>query len=124
MPAELNKLSANLKPQKAINVFMEVNGKRITLELDTGACVTLVSEQTWKDKLERFNLSKTSLILKTYSSETLKVLGKTEVPVKLDGQESKLPLYVVEGNSPSLLGRNWLSTIKLNRGLIKQVPSD
>ena len=119
MPAELNELSANMNPQKAINVFMEVNGKPITLELDTGACVTLVSEQTWKAKFESVNLSKTSLILKTYSGETLKVLGKTEAAVKLDGQESKLPLYVVEGNGPSLSGRNWLSTVKLNWGLIK-----
>ena len=76
MPAELNELSANMNPQKAINVFMEVNGKPITLKLDTSACVTLVSEQTWKDKLESVNLSKISLILKTYSGETLKVLGK------------------------------------------------
>ena len=124
MPAELNDLSANMNPQKAINVFMEVNGKLITLELDTGACVTLASKQTWKDKLESVDLSKTSLILKTYNGETLKVLGKPEVAVKLDGQESKLQLYVVEGNGPSLLRRNWLSTVILNWGLIKQVSSD
>ena len=31
MPAELNELSANMNPQKAINVFVEVNGKSITL---------------------------------------------------------------------------------------------
>ena len=40
MPAELNKLSANMNPQKAINVLMEVNGKPITLKLDTGAFVS------------------------------------------------------------------------------------
>ena len=67
MLAELNELSANMNTQKAINVFMEVNDKLITLDLDTGACVTLVSEQTWKDKLESVNLSKTSLILTLYS---------------------------------------------------------
>ena len=84
--------------KKAINGFMEVNGKPIALELDTGACVTSVSEQEWKDKLESLNLSSTSLILKTYSGETRKVLGKTEVAVKLDGQGRKFPLCVVEGN--------------------------
>ena len=124
IPAELNELSAHMNPPKAINVFMEVNCKPITPEVDTGACVTLVSEKTWEDKLESVNLSKTSLILKTYSGETLKVLGKTEVSVKLDGQESNLPLYVVEGNGPSLLGKNWLSTVKLNWGLIKHGSSD
>ena len=54
----------------------------------------------------------------------LRCWEKTEVAVKLDDQENKLPLYVVEGNGPSLLGRNWLSTVKLNWGLIKQVSSD
>ena len=91
IPAELNELSAHMNPQKAINGFLEVNGKPIALELDTGACVTLVSEQEWKDKLESVNLSNTSLILKTYSGKTLKVLGKIEVAVKLDGQGSKFP---------------------------------
>ena len=31
---------------------------------------------------------------------------------------------MVEGNGTSLLGRNWLSTVKLNWGLVKQVSSD
>ena len=83
VPAELNELSANMSPQKAINMLMEVNGKPIILELNTGVCVTLVSEQTWKDKLECVNLSKTSLILKNYGDETLGVLEKLKLQLSL-----------------------------------------
>ena len=34
--------------------------------------------------------------------------------VKYSGQEVTLPLLVVKGEGPSLLGRNWVEEIKLN----------
>ena len=37
------------------------------------------------------------------------VLGKINVPVEYDGQSEILPLIVVGGDKPALLGRNWLS---------------
>ena len=32
----------------------------------------------------------------------------------MQGQKKDLPLLVVEGSGPSLLGRNWLSSLRLN----------
>ncbi len=36
------------------------------------------------------------------------------VDVEFKGQKAKLPLVVVDGENPALLGRNWLMEIKLN----------
>lgn len=37
-----------------------------------------------------------------------------EVTVELNMQKRKLPLYIIEGNHPALLGRTWLERIKLD----------
>ena len=45
------------------------------------------------------------------------------VNVCCDGVEYSLPLLVVGGKGPALLGRNWLEKIKLNWAIIKQLSS-
>ena len=55
-----------------------------------------------------------TLTLTTYTSELLEVAGQILVEVKHGRQVKQLPLYVVKGNGPSLMGRNWLQHIKLN----------
>ena len=54
----------------------------------------------------------------------MKVLGETEVSVKYKNQEAKLPLAVVKGRGPSLLGRNWLKVIQLDWRSIKHIPTE
>ena len=49
----------------------------------------------------------------TYSKEPLLVVGARYVQVQYEGQSATLPLIVVKGNGPTLLGRNWLGTNKL-----------
>ena len=99
---------------KPYTVNIEVEAKSIPMELDTGASLTLVSEETyrshWSDKL----LRETKTELYTYSGESISVLGTIDVLVRYGGQESSLPLLVVSGDGPILLGRNWLEKIKLN----------
>ncbi len=55
-----------------------------------------------------------NVTLKTYTGEIVSVKGIIEVAVELNMQKRKLPLYVIEGNHPALLGRTWLEKIKLN----------
>ena len=51
---------------KSYKVPVEVNGVLITMEIDTGAGVSLVSEQTWPDKLRKPQLQRTDLPLEGY----------------------------------------------------------
>ena len=53
----------------------------------------------------------TNIKVKTYSNEPLYVLGKLKVKVNV---KFTLYIYVIDGNGPSLLGRDWLNVIKLN----------
>ena len=59
--------------------------------------------------------------LSTYSGEGLQVLGTKMVQVKYEDQVNTLPLIVVEGTGVSLLGRNWLGSIRINWGAIKKL---
>ena len=42
------------------------------------------------------------------------MLGSIDVAVEYQEQTARLPLVIVEGNGPTLLGRNWLKHIRLD----------
>ncbi|XP_053278106.1 uncharacterized protein K02A2.6-like [Pleuronectes platessa] len=84
------------------------------MQVDTGAAVSLVSEVVYKEKLHHLTPQPTKITLKTYTGETVPVRGIVTVTVKLNKQKVKLPLYIVKGSQPALLGRTWLEKIKLN----------
>ena len=84
------------------------------MELDTGAAVSLISQETWQSRLHKIPLKETDVRLKTYTGESIKVLGEAMVTVVYGEQEAKLPLLVVPGSGPSLLRRNCLKLIRLN----------
>ena len=83
---------------------MVINGQPLTIELDTGTAVTLVSEETFQRKWSNVTLQTSTARLHTYSVEPLSVVGQAEVQVQYGEQEFKLPLISVGGKGPSLLG--------------------
>ena len=110
---DLYAINSASKPQP-YKTNVEINEKSIQLEIDTGASLTLVSEQTFRQHWPDSQLSPSEIILRSYSGESIPVLGCVDVHVKHSNQEATLPLIVVKGEGPSLLGRNWLSQLKLN----------
>ncbi|KAK0143183.1 CCHC-type zinc finger protein CG3800 [Merluccius polli] len=95
--------------------------KPVRMEIGTGAAVSLVSYAVYKKKLRHLPLQQTSLTLKTYTGESVPTKGVVHVTVKVNNQTAKLPLYVVTGNFPSLLGRAWLEVLTLGWPAIRQV---
>lgn len=83
------------------------------MEIDTGACVSIVNQKVYK-KLSAMKLRQSEAKLKGYSGHSIKVLGETDVNVCHNGQQVTLPLVVVKGAGPSLLGRNWLDVLRLD----------
>lgn len=83
--------------------------------VETGSVCTIIGESVLKNQLEDFQLTKTDTLLRSYTGDNIELLGECWVPVKYQNQEfDKLPLLIAEGQRSSLLGRDWLSKIKLN----------
>lgn len=100
---------------------LEVLGKPVKMQVDTGASVSLIPESLYGEQLKSCPLQPAAIRLSSYTGDAIPVLGKIIVPVKHEGQEWRLPLVVVKGNKPPLLGRNWLRKIKLNWATIFRI---
>ena len=73
---------------------MKLNDSKVHLQLGTGASVSVISEQTWKNSLNSVPLQDLRVTLKTYSGERLEALGQTDVSVEYHNQVGKLPVCV------------------------------
>ena len=94
-----------------------VAGTTLSMEVDTGAAVTLISKNTYEKSWpqdEAPQLQDAHLNLRTYTGEKLPILGSASVTVEYKGQREELRLLVVEGSGPSLLGRDWLGKLRLD----------
>ncbi|XP_040065679.1 uncharacterized protein LOC120839450 isoform X1 [Ixodes scapularis] len=105
-----------LSPQsrRPITVDVEVQGTSLSMELDTGATVSIIPKQQFKKFQPPLKLEPTELRLKTYTGEVVQPCGFVKASVRYKGQEDVLPLYVVDHNGPPLLGREWLTRLRLD----------
>ena len=111
---EVRKYQANIR----------VDNENIVMEIDTGAAVSIIPQELYETKLSHLPLSKSKAVLKTYSGERLQVLGEVQLPVRYQGQSVKLTAVIVKGNNPALLGRDWLTKLKLDWSRIFTVKSE
>ena len=66
-------------------------------------------------------LQESGVTLKSYSGHDIPLVGESTVHVQYNAQEADLPVIVTEGDGVALMGRDWLSTLKLNWKEISQV---
>ena len=98
-------------------VIITANGKPLSMEIDTGASVSVVGKvmfETFRKGESILELQTTSVRLQTYTGEAIPVLGVAQVPVEHNGQRLTLPLIVTSGSGSPLLGRDWLSALRLD----------
>jgi len=99
-------------------VDVNIEGQNIQMQLEH---VCLVSESTYKRSLAHLPLCPCKIPLSTFSGEPIPVLRKVVVKVEYEQQAARVPLVIVKGDRPALLGRNWLKKFKLNWKEILQV---
>ena len=78
------------------------------MEVDIGAAVYVISEETYKELFMNLSLKKASVNLKTYTGERIPVLGEIEVEVTYQDQSHQFSLMVVKGKGQNLFGRDLL----------------
>ena len=103
--------------KKLIYVTVTTHKKPLKMEIDTGAAVSIISKLTY-DTLWSSNdappLERVAITLHTYTGEEVKAVGRINIDVEHGEERKRLSLIVAHGSGPSLLGRNWLSELKLD----------
>lgn len=85
--------------------------------------MSLLNKQTF-DIIANKNhttLKTTDVHLKTYTGETVEILGAAELTVTYGEQTKQLVVHVVAGNGPNLMGRDWLCSLKVSIGELHKV---
>ena len=102
-------------------VDLNVDGKPLKMELDTGSAVSIISFDLYQQKFNDNPLHETGLLLKTYTGENITPVGVLRVNVDYHNQRELLDLYVVKSKGPVLMGRDWLRKIRLDWCSIKSL---
>ena len=106
-----------------ILVKVKLDDCMVNMEVDTGAAMSLMSQSTFQGLWPGRELQPSQVRLRAYTKEPIPVVGCCNVNIEYNGQSAQLPLLVVGGSGPTLLGRDWLSQIRLDWHQIHHVHS-
>ncbi|EGT45549.1 hypothetical protein CAEBREN_25839 [Caenorhabditis brenneri] len=85
---------------------LQINGKPIKMQLDTGADLTLISEADWK-KLGQPTLNKPTISIRSANHQPIEVKGWFSCTVTIGNDEKPLKAHVAD--TETLLGTDWMA---------------
>ena len=108
--------SSSILPVSQSTCTMRLSStSQVSMEIDTGTCNTLISEDTDMSLLIRPKPKPSALNLRTYTGDPISVLGKFRTYVVYKGQSyAKMKAVLVQGSRTSLLSWDRLRLIKLD----------
>lgn len=111
-PSDKPKLtSLNSLRVDPIKVEVNIEGKNIAMEVDTGASVSVCNQDFYNTNLNSLKLLPTNLSLSSYTNDPIVPIGRLGVSVAYKNVQTKLDLYVIEKGAHPLMGRDWLQAL-------------
>lgn len=109
-----NFLACNYNKRLLVKIMIEKF--EIEMEIDTGACVSVIHIDDYNKYLRHIEMQKDTKCLKVVTGDRVNVVGAILVNVEINCNSWKLKLYVLDGDQTftPLLGRNWLDVCAPN----------
>uniref|UniRef100_A0A8R1I3M3 Integrase catalytic domain-containing protein n=1 Tax=Caenorhabditis japonica TaxID=281687 RepID=A0A8R1I3M3_CAEJA len=104
-------VNAELSAKRSVRV--NVNGKPLQFDLDTGSMITIINSESW-NMIGRPPLERVEHRISCANGSEMRALGRARVTFALKGSEHKGYVYVREKNT-NLIGMSWLSQSPLMR---------
>ena len=103
-------------PHKQVKVPVLIEDTEFLMEVDTGAAASILSYSDYDRHFKYLALKPVQRSFHAHAGTLLDVAGQILVDVEHNGQRATLPLLVVRAESyaPPLLGRSWLTKIRLD----------
>lgn len=102
-----------LNGYRPVSISLSVDNKVISMEVDTGSAVSCISKDTYIKYFAHRPIEPFDLTLKFYDGSKVRPLGVIRPEVEYEGNFKKLELFVIEGGTTSLLGRQWLTELAI-----------
>ncbi|CAG9126955.1 unnamed protein product [Plutella xylostella] len=103
----------SLREYRPVSLTVKVENIFFKMEVDTGSALSCISKQSYLNHFKHVVLKQCELTLSFYDGSKIKPVGYLEVDVSYNGLTKKLDLYVIEGGTTALLGRQWLSELNI-----------
>ena len=101
-------------------ITVEVNGKPMDFEVDTGSRISTISEDCYRQYFKGNNLTADRLNIRSYVGSKIESMGFIFVNLKLNGVSvSSCKLYVIKKGGRPLLGREWIRVLGIYNIRIK-----
>lgn len=116
---EINNVGGDATDKFMIKI--EIEGKSVSMELDTGAALSTISYRNFEDLKIKNRLFKTNVMLRTYTGEPIKPKGVSYVNCTYNSQTFVGKLYIINQAVDPIFGRDWLRQINMNWAEIKSL---
>ncbi|XP_058025500.1 uncharacterized protein LOC131191414 [Ahaetulla prasina] len=113
-------------PNNKIYLTVKLEGVPCKMEVDTGSSKSLIPWATIQQilpSISKQHLKPCQVRLKDYQGKAIPIMGCDDFHINHRNFSGCLPLIIVKGNLPSLLGLNWFTVFGLNiLGIHAMVP--
>lgn len=96
-----------------VSLSLLVDDTYINMEIDTGSAVSCISKKTYNRYFSNRLIEPFNLVLKFYDGSNIKPVGVIRPKVQYKNKMKHLELFVIDGGTTSLLGRQWLSELEI-----------
>jgi len=96
------------------------------VEVDTGAAVSIINEATFQRVQQStvdLTLEPATSKLKTYTGQDIAVLGVAPLTIRYKSKQLCLPVHVVSGTGPNLLGRDLITPLGVDLDKLREIRS-
>ncbi|XP_011859929.1 PREDICTED: uncharacterized protein K02A2.6-like [Vollenhovia emeryi] len=101
------------KYREKFYTMLWINNRKVSFEVDSGAAVTVVSQDFLQSLLPNIQLMKSDLQLVTYCKTVITVIGYARVNVRYRQVTKTLNIYVSKTRKEPLMGREWIRQLNV-----------
>ncbi|UYV70463.1 K02A2.6-like, partial [Cordylochernes scorpioides] len=92
--------------------------------IDSGSEYSLLNKETFLEYWKLTQLKRSEILLNTWSSSQVKILGKLYVKARLSHGSRSLQILVADGLGPNILGRQWFSAFRLKLNFLNSLETN
>lgn len=119
--ANLYNLSEKDRAKDWFKIEVMIGTDTFMMELDSGAGLCVISEEFYRQKLNKWPLEKSGLQLQLYSGDKMQVAGVVFLPLTYSEKTKQILFAVVNGRGPPLLGKNFMKAFNMQLTVVNNV---